>query len=272
VQQLQRDKIIKFHEEYFRPNATALMVVGDITVEAALKYAQDNFGDWAGEAPAVKEPVDRARYTDARIHVVAKADAPQSEVRVGHVAVPRENPDYFPLVVMNAILGGLFSSRLNLNLREAHAYTYGAHSAFDWRRAASPFEVSTAVETAVTAAAVSESLLEISRMRDQPVTEAELSLATSYLDGVFPIRFETTAAVAGGLANVEIFRLASNYFDTYRDKVRAVTSGDVLRVARKHLDPTRLQVIVVGDPAQVVEPLRALNFGSITVHNPAAEG
>ncbi|MEP6766626.1 MAG: pitrilysin family protein [Gemmatimonadaceae bacterium] len=271
VQQLQREKILKFHAEYFRPNATALMVVGDITLEAAFKYAQDNFGDWTGEAPAVKEPVDRARYTDARIHVIAKADAPQSELRVGHVAVPRENPDYFPLVVMNAILGGLFSSRLNLNLREAHAYTYGAHSAFDWRRAASPFEVSTAVETAVTADAVREALAEISRMREAPVTDAELSLATSYLDGVFPIRFETTAAVAGGLANVEIFRLASNYFDTYRDRVRAVTSADVFRVAKEHLDPTRLQIIVVGDPDQIVEPLKALNFGSITVHNPAVE-
>ena len=272
VQQLQRDNITNFHSEFFRPNATALMVVGDITLEAALKYAQENFGDWSGEAPAVKEPVDRARYTDARIHVVAKADAPQSELRIGHVAVPREHPDYFPLVVMNAILGGLFSSRLNLNLREAHAYTYGAHSAFDWRRAASPFEVSTAVETAVTADAVREALSEITRMRAEPVTESELSLATSYLDGVFPIRFETTAAVAGGLANVEIFRLASNYFDTYRDKVRAVTSADVLRVAQKHLDPTRLQIIVVGDPAQIVEPLKALDFGSIIVHNPAAEG
>ena len=271
VQRLDRAQITKFHQEYFRPNATALMVVGDITLDAALKYTSDNFGDWTGEAPPVKEPLDRARYTDARVHVIAKADAPQSEIRVGHVAVPRENPDYFPLVVMNAILGGLFSSRLNLNLREAHAYTYGAHSAFDWRRARSPFEVSTAVETAVTADALREALVEIGRMRDEPVTEAELSLATSYLDGVFPIRFETTAAVAGGLANVEIFRLASNYFDTYRDEVRAVTIADVQRVARQHLDPTRLQIIVVGDADQIVEPIKALNFGSITVHDPVAE-
>lgn len=271
VQKLDRAEVLRFHEQYFRPNATALMVVGDITVEAALKLATENFGDWAGEAPAVKEPLDRARYTDARVHVVAKADAPQSELRVGHVAVPREHPDYFPLVVMNAILGGLFSSRLNLNLREAHAYTYGAHSAFDWRRAASPFEVSTAVETAVTAAALREALTEIGRMREDPVTDAELSLATSYLDGVFPIRFETTAAVAGGLANVEIFRLASNYFDTYREKVRSVTADDVLRVAREHLDPSRIQIIVVGDPDKIVAELTELRVGEVTVHDPAVE-
>lgn len=271
VQRLTRREIVEFHEQFFRPNATALMVVGDITVDAAMQLAEKNFGEWQGVAPPVTEPLDRARYTDARVHVVAKADAPQSEIRVGHVAVPREHPDYFPLVVMNAILGGLFSSRLNLNLREAHAYTYGAHSAFDWRRAASPFEVSTAVETAVTADALREALSEIARMRAEPVTEAELSLATSYLDGVFPIRFETTAAVAGGLANVEIFRLASNYFDTYRERVRAVTAADVERVAKVHLDPSRLQIIVVGDPQKVVEPLTALGVGPVTVHNPAPD-
>lgn len=271
IQKLDRAEVVRFHEQYYRPNATALMVVGDITVDAALQLATDNFGDWAGEAPPVKEPLDRSRYTNPRVHVVAKTDAPQSELRVGHVAVPREHPDYFPLVVMNAILGGLFSSRLNLNLREVHAYTYGAHSAFDWRRAASPFEVSTAVETAVTANALREALSEISRMRDTPVTAAELSLATSYLDGVFPIRFETTAAVAGGLANVEIFRLASNYFDTYREQVRAVTADDVQRVARAHLDPTRLQVIVVGDPKKIVGELAALGVGEVTVHDPAVE-
>ena len=271
VQQLDRAHITEFHSEYFRPNAVALMVVGDITVDAALALTENNFGDWAGAAPAVKEPLDRARYTDARVHIIAKAEAPQSEIRVGHVAVPREHPDYFPLVVMNAILGGLFSSRLNLNLREVHAYTYGAHSAFDWRRAASPFEVSTAVETAVTADALREALFEIARMRDEAVTPAELSLATSYLDGVFPIRFETTAAVAGGLANVEIFRLPSNYFETYRDRIRAVTAADVQRVAREHLDPTRLQIIVVGNPDLIIESIRALNVGSITVHNPAVD-
>lgn len=271
VQQLSREAVVNFHEQYYRPNATALMVVGDITVDAALKLATENFGDWSGQAPPVKEPLDRSRYTDSRVHVIAKADAPQSELRVGHVAVPREHPDYFPLVVMNAILGGLFSSRLNLNLREVHAYTYGAHSAFDWRRAASPFEVSTAVETAVTADAIREALSEIARMRETPVTEAELSLATSYLDGVFPIRFETTAAVAGGLANVEIFRLASNYFDTYRAKVRAVTAEDVQRVAREHLDPTRIQIVVVGDPAKITESLRELRVGEVTVHDPVVE-
>ncbi|MES2522521.1 MAG: pitrilysin family protein [Gemmatimonadota bacterium] len=267
VARLSRDAVVAYHAQYFCPNATALMIVGDISADDAVKHASRYLGDWSGTAPDVSEPVDTQRYRTPRVHLVAKADAPQSELRVGHVAVPRLHEDYFPLVVMNAILGGLFSSRLNLNLREAHAYTYGAHSAFDWRRAASPFEISTAVETAVTADALREIISEFTRIREAPVSDAELSLATSYLIGVFPIRFETTAEVAGGLANVEIFRLPSDYFDTYRDRVRAVTADDVLRVARAHLNPEHLQVIVVGDPS-IESALAGLELGPVTVHNP----
>jgi len=163
----------------------------------------------------------------------------------------------------------LFSSRLNLNLREAHAYTYGAHSAFDWRRAPSPFEISTAVETGVTANAIAEIVRELTSIREAEVSEAELSLAVSYLDGVFPIRFETTAAVAGGLANLEIFRLPSDYFDSYRAHVRAVTAADVLRVARTHLDPTRLQIVVVGDASAAATSLADLGVGPVTTYDPA---
>jgi len=269
IERVTRDRVVAYHASFYRPNATALMISGDITVEEAVRHASRCLGDWQGTAPEVTEPVDTQRFTDARVHIVHKADAPQSELRVGHVAVPRLHEDYFPLVVMNAILGGLFSSRLNLNLREEHAYTYGAHSAFDWRRAASPFEISTAVETAVTTDALREITKEFGRIRDGVVSDDELSLATSYLIGVFPIRFETTAEVAGGLANVEIFRLPTNYFDTYRDRVRAVTVQEVLRVARIHLDPSRLQVVVVGDARAIEEPLAALGVGPVTVYDPS---
>jgi zinc protease len=263
-----RDDIVQFHAEHFRPDGTALLVVGDCTVEQAVQLASTHLGDWQGKAPDDADANASGRYTEPRVHLVAKPDAQQAELRIGHVAVARSHPDYFPIVVMNAILGGLFSSRLNMNLREKHGYTYGAHSTFDWRRAASPFEVSSAVQTDKCADAVREALAEIARMRDEPVSDDELSLAVSYLDGVFPIRFETTAAIAGGLANVEIFRLPSNYFDTYRDRVRAVTVEDVQRVARTHLDPSRLQVVVVGPPDALLPGLEALAFGPVTVHAP----
>lgn len=266
VPALTRENVVAFHESHFRPDATALMITGDITVADAIRHATTHLGDWSGKAAAPVDPVAAGRFSEPRVHLVAKSDAPQSELRVGHVAVPRLHDDYFPLVVMNAILGGLFSSRLNLNLREAHAYTYGAHSAFDWRRAPSPFEISTAVETNVTTDAIREILHEFTRIREEPVSDAELSLAVSYLVGVFPIRFETTAEVAGGLANVEIFRLPSDYFDRYRDRVAAVTANDVLRVARTHLDPSRLQIVVVGDPS-LSDALAALGVGPVERHD-----
>ena len=269
ISRISRNDVVANHARVFRPSTTALIIVGDITSDAALKLAEENFGDWTGSLVETPPVIDHARYDTMRVHVVRKSDAPQSEIRAGHVSVPRVHNDYFPLVIMNAILGGLFSSRLNLNLREAHAYTYGAHSAFDWRRAASPFEMSTAVETGVTANAVRESLKELIRIREEEVSEAELSLAVSYLDGVFPIRFETTAAVAGGLANLEIFRLPSDYFDSYRARVRDVTAKDVLRVAREHLDPARLQVVVVGHADAVVESLADVGAGPVTVYEPA---
>ncbi len=270
VGSLSRDSMVLFHEANYQPDSTALIIVGDISVDAAVSYVNAHFGSWWGNVGESSPAADSPRFDRPHVHLVAKADAPQSELRVGHVAVPRLNEDYFPLVVMNAILGGLFSSRLNLNLREQHAYTYGAHSAFDWRRAASPFEISTAVETAVTVDALREIVTEFDRIREAPVSASELSLATDYLIGVFPIRFETTAAIAGGLANVEIFRLPSDYFDTYRDRVRAVSAEDVHRVAREHLHPERLQIVVVGDP-QLRQPLEQMEFGPVLHYDPAQD-
>jgi zinc protease len=169
--------------------------------------------------------------------------------------------------VMNAILGGLFTSRINLNLREEHGYTYGARSSFDWRRWAGPFVIDTAVEREATDAALREILQEIDRMRASEVRAAELSLATSYLDGVFPIRYETTDAIATALANLVLYGLPPDYYDSYRAAVRDVTAAAVLSAARKHLHPEQLQVVVVADVPTVREPLERLAFGPLTVYD-----
>jgi predicted Zn-dependent peptidase len=181
------------------------------------------------------------------------------------VGLPRSHKDYFAVVVMNAVLGGLFSSRINMNLREVHAYTYGAHSAFDWRREAGPFVVGTAVKTEVTAAAVTEILQEIDRIRDVAVSADELALATQYLGGVFPIRYETTGAVAAALASASVYGLPADYFTTYRQRIAAVSADDVLRAARTHLHPDAMQILAVGDDAAIREPLGALGLGEMVV-------
>ena len=258
VRALARPAVERFWTARYRPRATTLVVAGDVEHDAVVALAERTLGAWRGEAAAPVVVDDRpARATRAGL-LVAKADAPQSELRIGHVGLPRLHPDFFPVTVMNAVLGGLFSSRINLNLREVHAYTYGAHSGFDWRRQAGPFGVDSAVKSDVTADAVREVLGEIDRMRGAPVAPEELSLATSYLDGVFPIRYETTSSIAAALANRELYGLPDDYFDSYRANVRAVTVADVQRAAETHLRPDALQVVIVGDPAVVRAPLDAL--------------
>lgn len=268
VRRLEPEALRAFHAAHYGPRTTTLFFVGDITVDAAVALAARHMGDWTSSAAAAGSAgVVHAtmRPESRRTRIVTKADAPQSELRVGHVGVARSHPDYLAITVMNAILGGLFSSRINLNLRERHAFTYGASSGFDARRGAGPFVVSTAVKSEVTDRAVQEILREIDAMRAAPPTVAELSLATEYLAGVFPIRFETTAAVAGALAGATVHGLGAEWFRTYRDRVQAITVEDVHRAAQEQLDPARLLVLAVGDPATIGAPLEALGHGDCAV-------
>lgn len=268
VARLDAGTVRGFHAAQYRPERTTLIVVGDISIDAAMRLATEKFGDWSGAAtpaaPGTPVAVDRAEGRK-RSTIITKPDAPQTELRIGHVGLPRQHPAHLATVVMNAILGGLFSSRINLNLREKHAFTYGASSGFDWRRGAGPFVVSTAVKTEVTARAVEEILREIDAMRAAAPTADELSLATDYLAGVFPIRFETTAAVAGALAGAVVFDLTDQWFREYRERVQAITREDVWRAAQAQLDPSRLLLLAVGDAAQIEAPLRALEHGPLEV-------
>jgi zinc protease len=270
VSTLDRDRVQAFHVERYRPTSTTAIIVGDIGVDDAVRVIRSRFDAWPSQRAAVAEADDRPALRTRAVHLVEKPDAPQSELRIGHVGIPRTHPDYFAALVMNMLLGGLFSSRINLNLRETHGYTYGAFSSFDWRRQAGPFVVGTAVRSDVTAAAAGEVLTEIDRMRAEKVSADELSLATSYLEGVFPIRYESTAAIARALAAMVVYGLPPDYFDTYRDRVRAVSASDVLRAAREFLRPEELQLVAVGDPALVREPLAAMDLGPLQSYD--AEG
>ena len=255
-----------FHRAHYIPSATTLIFAGDVTMQLAVQLAERAFGSWSGSgiAPAIVN--DDIAQSGRFGHIVHKADAPQSELRVGHRGVPRNHDDYFPIVVMNALLGGLFSSRINLNLRERNAFTYGASSGFDWRRGAGPFVVATAVKTEVTGPAIREILLEIDRMREETVQPEELTLATDYLTGVFPIRYETTRAVAAAIATATVYGLGDDYYTVYRERVRAVTAADVRRAAQQHLHPESMLVVAVGDASAIRESLAALDIGAIRVH------
>jgi zinc protease len=268
VKALTIESVRAFYAARYSPQATTVVLVGDLSQDEGMAMVRRLLGDWSGAPPAAYPRADLALSGARGIRIVRKADAPQSELRVGHVGPPRLTPDYFPLVLCNAILGGLFSSRLNLNLREEHAYTYGAHSGVDWRRGNGPFSMEAAVQSDVTAAAVKEILAEFDRIRNEPVSESELSLAHSYLDGVFPIRFETTGAIASALASQAIYQLPTDYYDTYRENIRKVSATDIQRVAQAHFHPDRLQVVAVGDPELISAPLAALGIGEISISDP----
>lgn len=268
VNRLTRNEVVAFHGSRYQPSATTLIIVGDVDIDNVERMVAGTLEAWTGVAAPSVRANDKPVRTSRAVRIVRKEDAPQSEVRIGHVGVPRTHPDYFSITVMNAIMGGLFSSRINLNLREAHGYTYGASSAFDWRREAGPFVVGTAVASDVTVPAIQETLKEIDRMRADPVSESELSLATSYLEGVFPIRYETTAAIAAALATLVIYGLPADWYDTYRERMSEVTVKDVLEAARKHVHPDSLQIVIVGDASAIREPLEVLAFGPVDVVSP----
>jgi zinc protease len=268
VGRLTRDEVVAFHASRYQPSATTLIIVGDADPDSVERMVAEALAAWPGVAVPRATANDKPVRATRSIRIVRKGDAPQSEVRIGHVGVPRTHPDYFSITVMNAVLGGLFSSRINLNLREAHGYTYGASSAFDWRREAGPFVVGTAVASDVTVAAIQETIKEIDRMRAEPISESELSLATSYLEGVFPIRYETTAAIAAALATLTIYGLAPDWYDTYRTRMSAVTVSDVLDAARRHVHSESMQIVIVGDAEAIRGPLEALAFGPLDVVSP----
>jgi zinc protease len=268
ISRVTRQSVADFFGSRYTPDATTLIIVGDIGFPEGVELVTAALGGWQGRKLAGATAVVQETRSVRAMEVVSKADAAQAELRIGHKGVARSHPDYFKLVVMNAVLGGLFSSRINLNLREKHGYTYSASSYYDWRRQPGPFVIATAVQSEVVADALRETLAEIDGMRKDAITVDELSLATSYLEGVFPIRYETTSAIASALANLVIFDLPDTFYDGYRENIRNVSTADVLRAAQAYVRPEELRVVVVGDPAVVKTPLENLKFSSVSVQAP----
>ena len=267
VEGLERDLLAARHAQLMRPEASTLIVCGDlkdVPVDDAVKAA---FGSWQNEhepASVPATPVD-GRAGQRRVVVVDRPGAPQSEVRVGHVGTKRRIDEFHAVSVMNALLGGLFNSRLNRLLREERGYTYGVHSGFDMRRSAGPFAVRCAVESDVTTASIKDIMSELERIREAPVESDELDAARDYLVGVFPLRFETSAQVAGALAGLVIFDLPDDELDRYRPTIAAVTPEAVHQAARDYIDPEAASIVVVGDASKFVEELGDAGFGEVEV-------
>jgi zinc protease len=266
--QLDRDRVAGFYQAYYRPQHAKLLIVGDITLAEAQRLAAERFGSWergiAPEAPSASEaPAPPSRT----IYLVDKPGAAQSVIRIGNVGVSRGSPDFFPLEVLNTILGGSFTSRLNQNLRETHGYTYGASSQFAMRRMAGPFQAGASVQSAKTDSSLIEFMGELRRIRDEAVPQAELDKAKAYITLGLPGNFETTRGAAAEYRDLLAFDLPLDYYDSYIDRINAVTVADVQRVARRYIDLDHLAVVVVGDRSQIESGIRALNEGPIAIRD-----
>jgi predicted Zn-dependent peptidase len=263
VERIDRDAIVRCHEARYRPAGATLVVVGDVTEDAAVREAELAFGAWE---PGVGQPVTRlpavARQPTA-VWLVDRPGSPQSEVRIGTVGAARSSPDYFPLVVLNTVLGGSFTSRLNTRLRERGGYTYGAYSAFSFRRDPGPFVAGAAVFADVTARAIAETLEEIERVRTEPVPAQELERAKRYLTLGMARGFEANGSVAARIADAALHGHADDWWERYADRIGAIDARAVQDVAVRYLDPAMFSIVAVGDADRVRAALEALDVGSV---------
>jgi len=263
-QAIRRAEMFRFWQQGFAAGNSALVLAGDLAPDAALRLAEAYFGRWAGHGipqvtPGTPDEMGR------RIVIVDKPGSPQTQLRIGHVGIPRAHPDFIPVDVMNTALGGLFSSRINMNLRERNGYTYGAASAFSFRRGPGPFLVSTSVRTDVTAPAIREIMTEIERMRDTPMLQAELGTAIDSISRSLPGSFETNPQTASSVGQLFVYSLAPDYYRTFPIAVERVTVEEVQRVAREHLRPEILLVVAVGDRAAIEPQIESLRLGPIEI-------
>jgi predicted Zn-dependent peptidase len=264
-----RDQMVDFHSAFYRPNISTFILVGDVSADRDHGTVEQAFGSWeAGEVPIAETP-EAPVIGPTRIFLIDKPGAAQSEIRIGHPGVWRGDDDYFLITVMNTILGGSFTSRLNSNLREEHGYTYGAGSGFSMRRGAGPFQASAAVVTDKTDSAVVEFFSELERIRTETAPEDEVDRARNFVALGFPRRFETTRGTASQIADLVMYDLETGWLEEYVPATLGVTSEQVLLAAARHVRPATAVVVIVGDRATVEPGLRALDLAPVEVRDVA---
>jgi predicted Zn-dependent peptidase len=269
VASITRDDVVAFHQQYYRPQNIALVVVGDVTADAAAARAETAFARWQQVGPKasleIPAPTGPAATT---IYLHDRPGSPQSFVVVGQLGPRRDAPEYFALSLLNTALGGGFNSRLNLNLREQRHFTYGAGSGFTYRPVpqVGMFTASASVQTEKTDSAVVEMLAEIRGILNaRPLTPTELAFAKSGITKGLPLAFETVPQIAGGVATILTDKLPLDYYSTVSTRVAAVTVQDAMAAGRRYLDPDRMAIIVIGDRRVIEAKLRASGLAPIVI-------
>jgi zinc protease len=268
------DETRELHAALFAPAGSTLVIVGDRPAEELLDLAAAAFGEWRAATSTMT--IDRAAALApppsvplARLGVVSRPDAAQSELRIGHVCAPRATPDYHALLMLNSILGGQFVSRINLNLREDKGYTYGVRTGFDLRRGIGPFVMQTSVGTDVTVPAIQEALTEIRDIASsRPATTEELAMGFATISKGYPRGFETATQVARSVAQLALHGLPDTYFEDFIPRLAQITTDDVSRVAARYLDLERMTTVIVGDLDKIGPSLPDLGLGPHQVLTP----
>ncbi len=270
VSRLDRDSMLAFYRRHYGLAGSALIAVGDCEPETLLREIESTFAAAAPLPEAPAAPAIRpAPMTGITVHLVDRPGAAQTELRLGHPGVSRTHPEYVTLVVLNTLLGGKFTSRINMNLRERHGFTYGANSRFVARMGPGPFLVAAGVATESAGAAAREVLHELRRVREALVEPAELEETRSYMIGVFPYTVQTIGDLAKRLETLSVYGLPDDYYTWYLERIAGVTREEVLAAARRHLDPERIAIVAVG-PAEALEKQFA-GLGPVTVWAPEGE-
>lgn len=264
VEALTVEDVRDFHGSRYAPDVADLVIAGAVDPASGLDSARRAFGQWSGSG-AGHRAVDPRPRGARRVVIVDRPGSVQSEVRVGHLGIDRADPRYFPAMVMAALLGGVFSSRLNNRLREELGYTYGARCSFDFRRSAGPFRADAPVHTEVTTDAIREILAQLESIRQVPPDEGELAEVRDFLVGVFPLRFETTAGIAAAIEPLAIYDLPEDWWHTYRSRIEGVTAADVHAVARDLVRPDEALILLTGDASRVRDDLEAARLGRVEV-------
>ncbi len=252
-----------FYTAHFGPADSALALAGDISESEARRLAEKHFGSWTGTATGA--PTIPAPPTPPTRHIVLidKPGAPQTALFAFGLGKPNDNPDKQAVDIMNYTLGGSFASRINMNLREEHGYTYGARSQFSGFREGGTFLAGGLVKTDITGPATTELFKELTRFPTNPPTAPELKQAKDSSIQSIPASFETTAATAAAASSIFVYNRPLDYYTTLPDKYRAVTAADVTRVATDDIHPDNLIIVTVGDRTKIEAGLKATNLGPI---------
>jgi zinc protease len=253
------------YREFYTPENGLLLLVGDFDSNEMLKTAERVFGAWVGKRPDSKAAAAPANPRGRRVYLVHVPGAVQTQIVAGCHAITRKHPDWVKLGLTNSLYGGAFNSRLVMNIREDKGYTYSPRSGVHALRQHGYFSVSAAVRNDVVAASLTEIFYEMDKLRSLPVPVPELADAQNYLSGVFSMGLATQDGLLSQLSTVALNELPDDYLETYRQKVRALTPEDLLATARKYLDSANMQIVVVGDRAQIES--QASLFGELEIYD-----